>query len=556
MARIKDSSVDAVKSAAQILPLVEDYVRLRKTGGTYKGLCPFHQERTPSFTVTPARGTFKCFGCGEGGDAISFVEKLENTDFVGAIELLAKRFGVAIEYEEISPEAEQARRRKDRLLQLLERATAFYERMLWDSDQGAHAREYLASRNLGEDVCRQFRLGYAPGGPMLARRALQEGYTADELRAAGLANRAGNDYFNRRIVFPLADARGHVRGFQARKLYDDDPLQAKYVNTAEGELFKKGDLLYGLDTARGAIAKQDRGIVVEGNTDVIALRQAGFDPVVASMGTALTEAQLRELNRLTKRIFLCFDADAAGQDATLRGMELAVAQGFDVKIVTLPSGTDPADDPAAFEQQLASPVSYPVHRVRLLHAKAIDRNAAFVAIETFLRSQPDSPEHLDARRLATDLLDLPPETQAALAPRTRSSAAAVISPRLLDAGVRLERSALAGVAAHPELTRLLEELGPEHFTDALHRRARLHLLGVEQAPTELTPLLAELYALGEVDDITEETAKQLLLKLRERRLQEELRSAPPERRKPLSEAVAAIREEIERLATMPAANPR
>src|SRR5581483_4698098 len=311
-----------------------------------------------------------------------------------------------------------------------------------------------------------------------------------------------------------------------------------------------------LDTARGAIAKQDRGIVVEGNTDVIALRQAGFDPVVASMGTALTEAQLRELNRLTKRIFLCFDADAAGQDATLRGMELAVAQGFDVKIVTLPSGTDPADDPAAFEQQLASPVSYPVHRVRLLHAKAIDRNAAFVAIETFLRSQPDSPEHLDARRLATDLLDLPPEMQAALAPRTRSSAAGVISPRLLDAGIRLERSALAGVAAHPELTRLLEELGPEHFADALHRRARLHLLGEEQASTELTPLLAELYALGEVDEITEETAKQLLLQLRVRRLQEELRSAPPERRKPLAEAVAAIRDEIERLATMPAANPR
>jgi len=140
MARIKDSSVEAVKAAAEILPLVEDYVRLRKTGGTYKGLCPFHQERTPSFTVTPARGTFKCFGCGEGGDAISFVEKLENVDFVGAIEHLANRFGVQIEYEEISPEAEAARRRKDRLVQLLERATAFYERVLWDGEHAAFAR--------------------------------------------------------------------------------------------------------------------------------------------------------------------------------------------------------------------------------------------------------------------------------------------------------------------------------------------------------------------------------------------------------------------------------
>ena len=556
MARIKDSSVEAVKSAAEILPLVEDYVRLRKAGGTYKGLCPFHQERTPSFTVTPARGTFKCFGCGEGGDAISFVKKLENVDFVGAIEHLAKRFGVQIEYEEISPEADAARRRKERLTQLLERATAFYERLLWESEHGEHAREYLASRGLGETVCKQFRLGYAPGGPTLARRATQEGYTFDELRATGLANARGNDYFNRRIVFPLADARGHVRGFQARKLYDDDPLQAKYVNSPESELFKKGDLLYGLDSARQPIAKQDRAVVVEGNTDVLALRQAEFDPVVASMGTALTEAQLRELNRLTKRIFLCFDADAAGQDATLRGMELAVKQGFEVKIVALPKGTDPADDPAAFEEQLRAPLSYPVHRVRLLYEKAPDRNAAFAAIQAFLQTQPDSPEHLDARRLATDLLDLPPETQAALAPRTRSTAVGVISPRLLEAGLRLERSALAGVAAHGELTRYLEELGPEHFADALHRRARAHLLGREPADDELTPLLAELYALGDVEEITAPTAKQLLLRLRERRLQEELRAAPAEQRKSLAEAVEAIREEIERLATMPAANPR
>ena len=172
----------------------------------------------------------------------------------------------------------------------------------------------------------------------------------------GLANRRGNDYFQRRIVFPLADARGRVRGFQARKLHEDDPMQAKYINSPEGELFRKGDLLYGLDLARTQIAKEDRAVIVEGNTDVIALRQAGFAPVVASMGTALTEAQLRELKRLTLRLFLCFDSDAAGQDATLRGMDLAVSQGFTVRVVSLPQGTDPADDPAAFEQRLGSPV--------------------------------------------------------------------------------------------------------------------------------------------------------------------------------------------------------
>jgi DNA primase len=555
MARIKDSSVEAVKSATEILPLVEDFVRLRKAGGTYKGLCPFHQERTPSFTVSPARGTYKCFGCGEGGDAISFVEKLEQVDFVGAIEFLANRFGVELEYEEISPEADRARKRRGRLEQLLERATAFYERVLWESDQGKLARDYLASRGLGEEVCRAFRLGYAPGGPTLAKRARDEGYGSDEIRAAGLARQRGDDYFSRRLVFPLADARGKVRGFQARKLYDDDPLQAKYVNSPEGDLFKKGDLLYGLDTARQAIAKEDRGVVVEGNTDVLALRQAGFAPVVASMGTALTEAQLRELGRLTKRLYLCFDADAAGQDATLRGMELAVKQGFAVHVVTLPKGTDPADDPDAFQRELAAPVSYLVHRVRLLHERAPDKNAAFGTIEAFLQAQPDSPEHLDARKLATDLLDLPPETQAALAPRGRSTGL-TLSPRLLDAGARLERSALAGVAAHDELKRFLVELGPEHFQDPLHRRARAYLLGEEQADEELTALLAELYARADEDEITLAVAQQLLLRLHERRLQDELRNAPAERQQSLAQRVAELREEIESLATMAAADPR
>jgi DNA primase len=518
---------------------------LRKAGGTYKGLCPFHQEKTPSFTVSPARGTFKCFGCGEGGDAIAFVEKLEQVDFIGAIETLAKRFGVQIEYEEISPEAERERRRKERLGQVLERAASFYERVLRDSDQGTFAREYLASRGLGEEVCRQFRLGYAPGGPTLTRRAIQEGYTQEELLAVGLANRRGNDYFQRRIVFPLADARGRVRGFQARKLHDDDPLQAKYVNSPEGELFRKGDLLYGLDTARQAIAREDRGVVVEGNTDVIALRQAGFAPVVASMGTALTEAQLRELARLTKRLFLCFDSDAAGQDATLRGMELAVRDGFTVRVVPLPAGTDPADDPAAFQERLAKPVSYPVHRVRLEHARASDRESAFAAIRAFLTSLPDSPEHLDAIRVAADLLDLPPETQSGLAPaRGSARTAGVVSPRLLDAGHRLERSALAGVAAHESLLPDLELLGPEHFDDELHRRARAYLLGQEGADGDLTALLAELYALRDEEEITLETASQLLLRLRERGLQRELASADGERLVELQQTLAKLRDEI------------
>jgi DNA primase len=279
------------------------------------------------------------------------------------------------------------------------------------------------------------------------------------------------------------------------------------------------------------------------------LRQAGFEPVVASMGTALTERQLRELNRLTKRLFLCFDADAAGQDATLRGMDLADKLGFNIQVVSLPAGTDPADDPVGFEQRLSTSVSYPVHRVRLLYERARDKSAASEAIQTFLNSLPDSPEHQDARRLVTDLLDLPPESQAAFAPvRGRSSAASVISPRLLDAGKRLERSALAGVAANPKLTRYLEELGPEHFDDELHRRARAHLLGQEAADDDLTPLLAELYALGDRDELTEETAEQMLLRLRERRLQRQLNDAKPDHFLELQQRLAEVRTAIREFA--------
>ena len=196
----------------------------------------------------------------------------------------------------------------------------------------------------------------------------------------------GNDYFQRRIVFPLADARGSVRGFQARKLHDDDPLQAKYVNSPEGELFRKGDLLYGLDTARQAIAREDRAVVVEGNTDVLALRQAGFAPVVASMGTALTEAQLRELTRLTKRLFLCFDADAAGQDATLRGMELAVRDGFTVRVVPLSAGHRSRGRSRRLRGAAGEARQLPgAPRAARCTRGRPTASAAFTAIEAFLR---------------------------------------------------------------------------------------------------------------------------------------------------------------------------
>jgi DNA primase len=548
VARIKDTSVEEVKAAADMVSVVSARTPLRKAGARYIGRCPFHEERTPSFSVNATDKLYYCFGCGAKGDLITFVRETEQLDFAGAIEWLADRFNVRIEYEELSPQQDARRRRRERLLSLLEAAATFYERYLWESPAGSLARDYLAGRGLGEDVCREFRLGLALGGTTLARKAIDKGFTRDELGAAGLITARGTDYFNGRLLFPLSDARGRILGFQARKLRDDDPLRAKYVNSSEGELFRKGDLLYGLHAARAAIARQERAIVVEGNTDVLALRQAGVEPVVASMGTALTERQLRELARLTKRIVLCFDGDAAGEAATLRGMELAASQGLDVRVVALPAGLDPADLAESFEPRIARAESYLLHRVRLETERAPDRQEAFVRVREVLARHDDSPERQEALRFVADRLDLPKETQAGLAPKAGAAATGRVSPRLLDAGERLERNALAGVTAHRALVPVLAELGPDHFDSDLYRHLRAMLIGSAPEEPELVGLLAELDARAVADGIDERTAEELLLRLRERRIRRELADAPAERTIELQAALAKIRSAVEELA--------
>src|SRR5919204_3971142 len=212
MPRIKDASVDAVRAAVDMVELVQGRTPLRKVGARYTGRCPFHQERTPSFSVNAVDKLYYCFGCGAGGDAITFVRETENLDFAGAIEWLADRFRVTLEYEESSAAEDAARRRRDRLLALLEQATAYYERCLWESAAGEPVRGYLAGRSLGEAVCREFRLGLAPQAPMLVPKACERGFSREELVAAGLAGRGGGDYFSARLLFPLADARGRIVG--------------------------------------------------------------------------------------------------------------------------------------------------------------------------------------------------------------------------------------------------------------------------------------------------------------------------------------------------------
>jgi DNA primase len=544
MARIKDASVAEVRAAVDMVELVSQYTPLRRTGARYTGRCPFHEERTPSFSVNAVDNLYHCFGCGQGGDAISFVRELEQLDFAEAIAWLADRFNVELEYEEVSPQVEEKRRRLDRLYAVLEQATSYYERHLWDGPAGEPVRAYLETRGLGKKICREFRLGLSPGQG-LAAKAQQKGFGVGDLRAAGLVNARGNDYFPRRLMFPLADARGRIVGFQARKLHDDDPLRGKYVNSPEGELFHKSAILYGLNLARAAIAKQDRAIVVEGNTDVMALRQAGLEPVVASMGTALTEHQVRELSRLTRRLHLCFDADAAGEAATLRGMELAVKQGFDVRVVPLPPGDDPADAADGFERRLETSLPYALYRVKLIVDDPPDRQAAYRDAKAFLDGFADSPERHEAWRYVNDKLGMTVQLRAAVTATGTSGAG--VSPRLLAAGERLERDSLAGCVAHPELVRLLAELTPEHFDGEANRRLREALVAGVEPPEELVALRAELSARGASEEIDQATGQQLLLRLRERHLRRQLAAADLERTPELQEALTRIREAVQAL---------
>ncbi|TMJ96747.1 MAG: DNA primase [Actinobacteria bacterium] len=543
MALIQKSSIEQVVAAADMVEIVSARTPLRRVGARWTGRCPFHEERTPSFSVNATDKLFYCFGCGKGGDLITFIREAEGLDFAEAVEALADRYGIELEYEESSPQHEERRRRQERLRDLLEHAAKFYERYLWDASEAEAARAYLVERGLAEDICREFRLGLAPLRPRVAAKALEKGFTREELQATGLIGRRGTDYFSGRLLFPLTDWRGHVVGFQARKLREDDPLHGKYVNSPEGELFRKGTLLYGLHLARNAIAKEDKAVIVEGNTDVLALRQAGVLPVVASMGTALTASQLEELGRvrtLTSRLYLCFDGDAAGEAAALRGMELAVKKGFDVRVVPLPPGEDPADSPEGFTGRLEGAEGYLAYRVRIELDRTPDRQEAFVRVREILAGFTDSPELQDAIQLAADRLDLPPETQSGLAPRTRATTG-TISPKLLDAGDRLERDALAGVLAHPDLREALAELSLDHFDSELHRRVRAHIVDDEPAGTDVAALLAELDALADAEGIDEETARELLLRVRARQIRRELAQADPERMKDLQDALTKIR---------------
>src|SRR4051812_7386023 len=406
-----------------MVDLVGTRTELRRSGvNRYEGLCPFHDERTPSFGIDPAQKLFYCFGCGEGGDAFRFVQMTEGLDFKESLEYLADRYGVKLEPVEEDPATAERRRARERLHELLERTASFYVRYLWDSAEAAPAREYLASRGLDQGVLREFRVGYAPSAyDTLLHAVRRVGFSNREAYDAGLAVRSKGqgmlyDRFRRRIMFPLCDLRGRVLGFGARALGADQ--RPKYLNSADSAVYHKGRHLFGADIARAHATRAGSVVVAEGYTDVIAMHQAGLRNTVGLMGTALTEEQVGELARLAPRVQLALDADGAGQEAMLRAARVAAGRRLELRVVPLPAGAAPAAlvaaEGAGAMQRLVD-TSVPFVRFRVERelstgdlATAEGKDAVIGALRPVFAQIPPSALREELVALVADRTDLAP----------------------------------------------------------------------------------------------------------------------------------------------------
>jgi DNA primase len=340
-----------VKQQADIVRIIGDYITLKKSGaGTMKGLCPFHGEKTPSFSVHAVRQFYHCFGCNESGDVFSFVQKIENVSFPEAVKLVAQKCGIALPKREFSsPEEAQESRQRGKLLELHELATSWFEEQL-RSAEGARAREYLTNRGLTPEAIAKFRIGYAPDSFNALRDRLQGTAPPDLLRMSGLFSSkeqpdgsAGPLYarFRKRITFPIHNESGRVIAFTARALDSEEKSGPKYMNSPETPLYSKGQVLFNLDKARQAIRDRTFALLVEGQMDCITAYMAGFHNVLATSGTAFTEMQVRLLSRYTKRLIVNFDPDTAGANAAEKSIALLTEEDFDVRVVTLEGGLDP-----------------------------------------------------------------------------------------------------------------------------------------------------------------------------------------------------------------------
>ena len=595
MAKFSGDSVERVREAADIVEIVSAHTDLRRQGARWVGLCPFHEERTPSFSVDAAEKLYHCFGCQAGGDVFGFVQEKEGIGFPEAVELLAQRFGVELEREREDPRAEEARRRRERVGQLLERAAEFYAAYLWESPKAARAREYLAGRGLEEEVLRSFGVGLAPSdwGSLLAR-AQRAGFSIDELLAAGLVQRGRQggvyDRFRSRITFPIRDRRGRVLGFGARATRPDQP--PKYLNSKDGELFHKSRCLFGIDHAWKAISKAGRAVVVEGYTDALALHQAGIEEAVAVMGTSITEEQVQMLSGHVDEIVLALDADSAGQQAMLRTQRVAESRGMRIGVAKMPAGEDPADMIAAeggagrFRELVENWVALPEFQVGLvLDATDVGspaaRDQALLELAPVLAAMGEGAIRDELVRRIAERLDLEPATVVGRVSAARGAAAAAPgrgevrrvqasreeregggspgnggAPTALTSRERRERALLAMCVADPKDGReFIDRLTEDHLSPVAARALvwlRTHLedplAGLPREDEAMASLVIEVVMLGEREPASAEAMELNFLMLEQRRLEDRIgeagESGDYEKRAELSRERAALVERI------------
>ncbi len=585
MALISPDSVDRVKQAADIVEVISAHTDLRRQGARYVGLCPFHDERTPSFSVEPQEKLYHCFGCGVGGDVIKFVEEKDGLNFAEAVELLADRYGVELEREQEDPRAEARRQRRRRLEELLDRAAGFYANTLWESKEAAKARDYLAERGLGEEVLRAFAVGYAPSAwDKLLVAGQRAGFSVEELRGVGLVQkgRSGGDYdrFRERIMFPIRDRRGRVLGFGGRAMRPDQG--AKYVNTAETDFFHKSQILYGVDRAKGAIAKAGRAVVVEGYTDVLALHQAGVEEAVAVMGTAITGEQVAALSGMVDEVVLALDADSAGQEAMLRAQSVAAGRRMRLRVAAMPAGEDPAEMMAAAEgverfrgllEGAAELTAFQVGLVldRTDTGSPIERDKALAEVAPVLAGMGETAGREDLVRRVAERLDLDPAmvmgrvvaATPASGGREQPSPARQSEeqrrpqrPAELTSRERRERALLAMCISLPNEGRdYLARLTDAHLSPTGLRAAtwlRDHLedpaSDLPHDDGELAGLISELVIMSREEPASHEAMELNYLLLEQRRLEGEIANAGErgdyERRAALSRERAALVERI------------
>lgn len=467
MARILQSDIERVRDSTDIIQLISEYIPLRKAGREFRGPCPFHQEKDPSFFVNPSKGVFFCYGCKASGGVFHFVMEMEKLTFNEAVERLADRLGYRVEYEDASPEEKQRYELKDRLYKADKKAGEYYQFLLTHSRDGKKALEYLHGRHVTDEVIEEYKLGYAPNAwDKLSQMFLDKSwFTEDETRKAGLAKKREKkegiyDVFRNRVMFPIQDHRGRVVAFSGRSMPGSE--DAKYINSPETLIYKKGDVLYGLTQALKAIQDNKEAIVVEGNFDLIVLRCAGITNIVATLGTAITKAHFDLLGRSCEKVYFAFDGDTAGRDAMEKALDLWFKSKMDVFVIVIPEGQDPASlveeqGLDAFLDYKANAVSLPdfvVDRIFEKHNTSTPKGKerALDACKIILE-KVSKPEMFNVRndlvRKISSHLDVPVESVAQYLKTTETTVPEDGKPS--DIWKRVEDESLAVLLHYPEV---------------------------------------------------------------------------------------------------------